>query len=275
VDVGGRRRALLGPSYTPAVARRTVFFSAPRHREFPVPPREAIIVAEAPYRRRTYQGGEVRFSSLGVVHLTVPWDAQTFAGVAFGALLGGMGAGMAPALGKALEAVGEATGREVIENITIPERMRKSLTTRGAFVVAQVCVVEAAITEGRVTRQLHVVEERDDGGRVEHLANIDFDRIPLQEAAQAIAVQRGFAEGLAALKLAANVLLDVASAGGDRLDPSLPFSDTMVRFLEEAGVAMAEVTALARDRYLPLAADFASCPPAYETFTGMLGGLPD
>src|SRR3989442_229606 len=132
------------------MAKRTLVLAVRRHREFLAPYQNAVLVGTTLGRARNYGGGYVEFKPLGVVNLPIPWDARTFIGIAIGAAAHGLaGNFLGQSVGDVLAQPGEAIGRAVIEEkSTIPERVRKSLRRKSAFVIPFLRVIEVAYTEG-------------------------------------------------------------------------------------------------------------------------------
>jgi len=173
-------------------------------------------------------------------------------------------------IGEVLASPGDAIGGAVMEGkAAIPERVRKSLRRKSAFVIPFLRVIEVAYTVGLMAQPtLHVCEEDDSGKRIEHDVQMESDKPPVRDMATEVAVGRARAEGIAAVKMAATELLRQRGTPADqiRLDPIRPFSAAEIQYLKESGLTSMEVAKLAETRYGAIGHEFKMCPDAELAF---------
>ncbi len=109
--------------------------AVPRHFAVPAASADEVLLAGSLADAPTYDGGVLLATNLGVAYLPVPWDLQTFAGVAVGGIAGALGDVVGGVTGKVVEETGKTLFAEpLVRDRVVPDRIRASLRRKGSFV---------------------------------------------------------------------------------------------------------------------------------------------
>lgn len=262
------------------MGKTRVVFAAPRDEAFPLPSRNMIMAAPHIARHRTYSGGAVVATELGVVHLPIPWDARTWATVAAGAASSGVGSAIGGIGGAVADKVGEAVADRAQKVMSDP-RILRSLADKRSWLMPATGITRVETSTSWMDDKLMISGDVRPGVSARYVAHMESSRAePLGSIAVEPVQARAGAECIAAVKIAARELLteagrtdllapdDVALRVGDAWRP-MELSD----ILAAAGIAWAAVNARARDRFAQrLMARYSECAAAEAIVRELLTG---
>jgi len=189
------------------MAQTKVVFAAPRDEAFPLPAREAILAARCAGSRRTYSGGAVVLTDLGIVHIPIPWDARTWATVAAGMASAGLASVAGHVAGLVLDQAGEAAA-DTAQKAMPDKRIARALADKHSWVVPAAGVIRVETIMKWSDRQLLIVGDIRPGVSATCVAHMEsWAPQELAAIAEAAVQMRASAECVSALKIVARDLL--------------------------------------------------------------------
>jgi hypothetical protein len=256
------------------MANETEILAIPRHPEVPAPSTQQILTGPVIGQLPTYDGGALLLTWVGVAYLPVPWDAQTWAGIAVGGLSGGLASQIGNEVVKAIaEETGKAVAEAVVEEKVIPERIKACLRRTGSFAAGYAEVSRVVQREVKMfgTDSLSVDIVRV-GQRKTYKVNfkqeLEFEHVA--RAANCIASTRAFSEGVWAWSYAmSNGSTPPSAADVAAILATENALSTLADRARKAGVKRSVVVKRAMELH-PVFAEFKNCAAtmeAYDVFT--------
>jgi hypothetical protein len=167
------------------VAKTATVMSIARHPAVPAPPVDGVVMTFEVAKFPAFGGGVLLLTTLGVTYLPIPYDLRTFAGMGIGGIAGVLGFGIGHnIMGVIVEEAGKALGETVVQDRVMPDRIKASLRSKGAFAAGYAEIVSVGYSFSWISRRL--ILEIEQSGAVSSYA-VHFDREVTNEQIETIA----------------------------------------------------------------------------------------